>query len=182
MLSEEDMEKYHISGEEFDYTKVGARAALKGLLSEAKSLTGFDTEGESFFIQLFTSAHGGCELFITKGERETSPQTQKKSASGQSIRRTYQSLYSFDTLERLISACRRMKPLSDGVCGTAYSDSFGKYFLLLRHSGLSPYTRLDKFTFILEYGKREGAENFESYIREYGSWVCEDAPAILGSL
>ena len=182
MLSEEDMERYHISGDEFDYSKLSTRTVLKSILSDAKNLTGFDTEGERFFVQLFTSAHGGCELFITKGEQDdfaTPVQTQKKAPSPQ---RTYQSLYSFDCFYNLISSCRRLLPFGKDIDSIAYSDISGRYFLLLKHANLSPYTRLDKFTFVLEYGKRENTENFDRYIQEYGNWICKDAISVLGTL
>ncbi len=182
MLSEEDMQRYHISGDEFDYSKLSTRTILKSILTDAKNLTGFDTEGERFFVQLFTSAHGGCELFITKGEQDdytTDTPSEKKPPSP---RRTYQSLYSFDSFYNLISSCRRLMPFGEDIDSTAYSDISGRYFLSLKHANLSPYTRLDKFTFLLEYGKRENAESFERYIQEYGNWICKDAVSILGLL
>ena len=182
MLSEEDMERYHISSDELDYSKLSTRTVLKSILTDAKNLTGFDTEGERFFVQLFTSAHGGCELFITKGAQDdfvTETQGERKSTSP---RRTYQSLYSFDSFNNLISSCRRLLTLGGEVESVAYSDIAGKYFLLLCHSNLSPYTRLDKFTFVLEYGKRENIENFERYIEEYGNWICKNAIGTLGEL
>ena len=182
MLSEEDMERYHISGDELDYSKLSTRTVLKSILSDAKSLTGFDTEGERFFVQLFTSAHGGCELFITKGEQDdfqTDASGEKKSTHA---RRTYKSLYSFESFYNLIAVCRRLLSLCTDVGSIAYSDVSGKYYLLLSHANLSPYTRLDKFTFVLEYGKRENTESFERYISEYGNWMCKNAISTLGEL
>ncbi len=182
MLSEEDMQRYHISGDELDYSKLSTRTVLKSILTDAKNLTGFDTEGERFFVQLFTSAHGGCELFITKGEQDDYTVDTPKEKAPLSPRRTYQSLYSFDSFYNLISSCRRLTPFKEDIDSTAYSDISGRYFLSLKHANLSPYTRLDKFTFLLEYGKRENLESFERYIQEYGSWICKDAVSVLGLL
>ena len=182
MLSEEDMQRYHISGDEFDYSKLSTRTVLKSILSDAKTLTGFDTEGERFFVQLFTSAHGGCELFITKGEQDDYDIDTPSKKQAPSARRTYQSLYSFDSFYNLISSCRRLTPFVKDIDSVAYSDISGRYFLSLKHANLSPYTRLDKFTFLLEYGKRENSESFERYIQEYGNWICKDAVSTLGEL
>lgn len=182
MLSEEDMQRYHISGDEFDYSKLSTRTVLKSILTDAKNLTGFDTEGEQFFVQLFTSAHGGCELFITKGEQDNYATEAPIEKKPHSSRRTYQSLYSFDSFYNLISSCRRLIPFENDIDSVAYSDISGKYFLSLKHANLSPYTRLDKFTFLLEYGRRENFENFERYIQEYGSWICKNAVSVLGEL
>ena len=182
MLSEEDMQKYHISGDGFDYSKLSTRTVLKSILSDAKTLTGFDTEGERFFVQLFTSAHGGCELFITKGEQDDYTADTEIEKKTPPARRTYQSLYSFDSFYNLISSCRRLTPFMKDIDSVAYSDISGRYFLSLKHANLSPYTRLDKFTFLLEYGRRENSESFEKYIQEYGNWICKDAVSVLGTL
>lgn len=182
MLSEEDMERYHISGDELDYSKLSTRTVLKSILTDAKNLTGFDTEGERFFVQLFTSAHGGCELFITKGEQDDYNADTQIENKPTSARRTYQSLYSFDSFHNLISVCRRLTPFVKDIDSVAYSDISGRYYLSLKHANLSPYTRLDKFTFLLEYGKRENSASFERYIQEYGNWICKDAVSVLGEL
>jgi len=182
MLSEEDMQRYHISGDELDYSKLSTRTVLKSILSDAKDLTGFDTEGKRFFVQLFTSAHGGCELFITKGEQENFDIGLNNESPKKENGRTYQSLYSFDSFYNLILSCRRLFALKKEIDSTAYSDISGKYFLMLKHSSVSPYTRLDKFTFVLEYGKRENIESFERYINEYSNWICKNAVSTLGVL
>ena len=184
MLSREDMEHYHISGDELDYSMLSTRTILKTILNDAKKLTGFDTEGERFFVQLFTSAHGGCELFITKGEREnfnTESDHSPRSAP-ENITQKYQCVYSFESVCNLISACRRLRTLHTDTSAIAYSDIVGKYFLLISHTNLSPYVRLDKFTFMLEYGKRENTEYFERYIQEYGNWTCNNAIETLSKL
>lgn len=177
MLSREDMEHYHISGDELDYSKLSTRTVLKSILSDVKDMSGFNTDGERIFVQLFTSAHGGCELFITKGEEEHSD-TSKTAASP----KRYRTLYSFSSFYDLISSCRRLSELDSDVDSIAYSDISGKYFLKLTHSDLSPYNRLDKFTFVSEYGRRENCDGFDSYISEYGNWMCKNAVPTLGNL
>lgn len=181
MLSREDMEHYHISGDELDYSKLSTRTVLKSILSDAKDISGFNTDGQPILVQLFTSAHGGCELFITKGEQDDL-QTDVPEKKMQKIKRSYRTLFSFSSFYDLISSCRRLLELGSDIDSIAYSDISGKYFLQLIHTDLSPYTRLDKFTFVLEYGKRENCDGFDSYISEYGNWMCKNAISTLGNL
>lgn len=181
MLSENDLQKYHIESDELDYSKLLTRNIIKSILSEAKTLTGFDTEGQRYFVQVFTSPHGGCELFITKGEEEDFMTEAEKNTPQKNLK-SYTSLYSFDSFHTLVLACRRL--LDTGCIAEAktYRDICGKYYLCLSHKTLSPYTRLDKFTFLHEYGKRENSENFNMYIQEYGTLICNNSVEILGVL
>lgn len=185
MLSEADMEKYHITGDELDYSKLKTRTLLKSILSDAKDATGFCTDGESFFVQLYTSAHGGCELFITKGSTDECAREKQNSAENTGkITRT--SLYSFSSFHRLTLVCRRLLMQNDPADSTAYSDTSGTYYLMLRHAHDLPAdrqgARVDRYTFIGEYGKPEDSECFKMYIGEYGCWVCKNAVSVLGAL
>ena len=65
MLNESDMQKYHI-GSESDCAEISTRKAIRSLLECARDQIGFNTDGEEIFVQLYTSKHGGCELFVTK--------------------------------------------------------------------------------------------------------------------
>ena len=177
MLSREDMQKYNIDGDA-DYSKLSTRCAIKDLLSEAKQMVGFSTDGESYLVQLFTSRTGGCEIFVTKGEGEVQPAI----AVPEPQRRTYMSVYSFDSLAPLLAVCRRLSNMPQSPEGRVYRDIYGIYYLCLAHTDLSPYTRLSPFTFILEYGKRESSEKFDGYISEYGSFVCNNAVEVFGKM
>ena len=181
MLSENDLQKYNIESDELDYSKLLTRNILKSILNEAKTLTGFDTEGQRYFIQVFTSPHGGCELFITKGEEENF-MTETEKTTPQKVVRSYSSLYSFDSFPTLVRACRRLYESGCVADAVTYRDICGKYYLSLSHKTLSPYTRLDKFTFLQEYGKRETGDSFNMYIEEYGTLICKNSIEILGVL
>jgi hypothetical protein len=41
-------------------------------------------------------------------------------------------------------------------------------------TGMSSYTRLDKFSFISEFGTRERFDDLNTYLHEYGTVVCPD--------
>lgn len=64
MLDESDMKKYRIGGEETSGGHTGR--AIRSILECARDRIGFNTEGVEIFVQLYTSIHGGCELFVTK--------------------------------------------------------------------------------------------------------------------
>ncbi len=179
ILSEEDMENYKIDPADMDYSDHLTQSIIKDILDGAKSMTGFDADGQKLFIQMFTSIHGGCEMFITKAQGVTElgygdiPEISRK---------PFPSIYSFESFYNLVLACRRLSELDEKVQGIAYSDMSGRYFLKLLFSGLSAYTRLDKFTFMLEYSKQIPHKCFDTYINEHGSWVCKNAVKILGGL
>lgn len=183
MLSESDMEKYHITGDEMDYSKLRTRTVLKSILSDAKDATGFCTDGESFFVQLFTSVHGGCELFITKGAPDTDAKTTPPTpAENSKNEKTCISLYSFDSFYPLSVVCRQLHKQTEHINATAYSDINGAYYLVIYRDCPTANSIIDKFTFISEYGKKEDPDYFNMYISEYGSWICKNAVTTLGSL
>lgn len=64
MLDESDMKKYKIGNEATSGGHTGR--AIRSILERARDQIGFNTEGVEIFVQLYTSAHGGCELFVTK--------------------------------------------------------------------------------------------------------------------
>ena len=67
MLDENDMKEYNI-GDEADCANSATRLAIRHILDCAKDKIGFNTEGAEIFVQLYTSKHGGCELFVTKSD------------------------------------------------------------------------------------------------------------------
>ncbi len=237
MLSESDMKEYNI-GKEADCAESNTRHAIRSLLDRVKDITGFDTDGEEIFIQLYTSKGGGCELFITKCREEVSaasqkerlekaksPETKKEFSKAQkhSLENTdgkrspakistdqknafcggiekdselsckysdkksskqYTSgriSYSFPSLRELCKVCRVLSDSKIHINSMAFGDDRGKYYLLLNDPSLSAYSRLDKLTFILEYGERENPDALLSYIFEHGVSICsENAIEILG--
>lgn len=211
MLDESDMRKYHLSNES-DCANAGTRKAIRSLLERARDQIGFNTEGEEIFVQLYTSKHGGCELFVTKSqmcetatpieERVKSPiasreqiaeQKQKvprlsegratestKSESSslapeeKPITRSSRIAFSFTEPEYLFSVCKTLSRANIRSQSSAFADDAGNYYLLLLDVGMSAYSRLDKLTFILEYGKRENPDCLASYINEHGRVICRE--------
>ena len=56
----------------------------------------------------------------------------------------------------------------------AFADGDGRAYLMLYNVGQSLYSRLDKLTFILEFGNRENPGTLSSYIDERCKTICAD--------
>lgn len=69
-LSREDLERYQMTADELDYDSPRGKRVILELFDRARLETGFQTEGERIYIQLYPTACGGCELFVTKLEKE----------------------------------------------------------------------------------------------------------------
>jgi len=70
-LSREDLCRYAITPEEFDYDSTKGKRILWELFDLAKEETGFDAAGERIYIQLYEKKNGGCEIFVTQLEDES---------------------------------------------------------------------------------------------------------------
>ena len=215
MLNESDMRKYHI-GSESDCAQITTRKAIRTLLDCAKDQIGFNTDGEEIFVQLYTSKHGGCELFVTKCHAEAkseelparvkspissgaTPEDEdaKKRLSLPSLpslreeitaaekketkiapkprkERGARIAFSFSRLSDMISVCKILVRSDVKTESRAFADERGCFYLLLPDAGMSAYSRLDKLTFILEFGKRENPDCLVSYIPEHGRVICHE--------
>lgn len=118
-------------------------------------------------------------LWLPEAIKETTESTTVKSvphpsASAPTERRLSRIAFSFDSPGHLFKVCRILK--SGGVTpeSRAFADEDGRYYLLLLDTGMSAYSRLDRLTFIIEYGKRENPDCLVSYISEHGKVICDD--------
>ena len=66
MLTAPDMVKYDLPATQVNGLSLHHREALRHLFRDAKTESGFDTEGSRLFVQLYSSREGGCEIFVTK--------------------------------------------------------------------------------------------------------------------
>lgn len=216
MLNENDMQKYHI-GRESDCAQAATRKAIRSLLDCARDQIGFNTDGEEIFVQLYTSKHGGCELFVTKCQAEApadelpapvkNPVLSEESAREKKLKkqvslpdlpekrgaavkvfdksdkklphakedRRSRIAFSFANLSDLLRVCRTLHSYRVSIDSKAFTDEDGNYYLLLLGTGMSAYSRLDRLTFIAEYGKRENPDCLVSYISEHGKTICNEA-------
>ncbi len=70
-LTREDLESYSMTADELDYDSPQGKRVIWELFDKARQETGFDTEGEKIYIQLYPTNRGGCDLFVTKLEKHT---------------------------------------------------------------------------------------------------------------
>lgn|GEM_PF-1814254 len=69
-LTKEDLEAYSMTAEDLDYDSAQGKRVIWELFDKARRETGFDAAGEKIYIQLYPTDRGGCELFVTKLEKE----------------------------------------------------------------------------------------------------------------
>lgn len=81
--------------------------------------------------------------------------------------------FSFPDCARLLKVCRILDHSSFHPESRAFADENGNCYLLLSSTGTSAYARLDRLTFIIEYGKRENPDCLVSYIYEHGKVICD---------
>lgn len=178
-LSESDLKGYDLRPDNLDYDCPATKRAFKEILERAKEQTGFDTDEERIFVQIFPGLRGGCEMYVTRLCEE-----------GEKVH-TMRTVYTFDRLENLITACR-------GLCGYGFRDESALYFinghfhLLLSEDykqNNSTYSvggrarTLPAYPLLCEYGKRTVSEKYVLYLREHGKLICDkNAVQVMGEL
>lgn len=83
--------------------------------------------------------------------------------------------FSFSSIKDLLTVCKILDSEEIYPKSRAYCDDSGRFYLLLQGTKMSAYSRLDKLTFIVEYGKRENPDCLVSYIAEHGKVICQDS-------
>ena len=80
--------------------------------------------------------------------------------------------FSFPDCKSLLKVCHILDRSVFRADSRAFADEGGNYYLLLTKTGTSAYSRLDRLSFIIEYGKRENPDCLVSYIYEHGKVIC----------
>ena len=173
MLSDEDMKKYDLGGEEIDYGNTHTRRALWEILDEARARTGFDAASDKILVQLYPSKDGGCELFVTK--LGLIPPLAEKNISRSNrvaMLTSRQALYRFESLSDLISAAKAVRGIDTLRGSDAYFSDDGAYYLSLEErSGKS--NTVSEFFRILEYGEQVSPD-MQPYITEHSRKIAEN--------
>ena len=182
-LSECDMKQYELDCNTVDYDNTETRRAFWSILDEAKHRTGFDAASQRVFIQLYPSKEGGCEMYVTKlSPRSSSELTERPSHALIPLSRRYL-CYSFDSMEDMLSVCRKLSAIGfSGSSGAAKRDD-GRYILVIDEPEENAYIGLCEHSFIDEFGRRENVKHVKLMCHEHASCICkENAVEILGSL
>lgn len=168
MLSPTDMEHYAISCDTLDSGNIRSRCAFRKILEDARNCCGFDAVGARLFVQVFPSKEGGCEMFVTKLGDST-----KMNLQSQSCNKKFFYVYSFDSLNKMLTACDAIQRLHYTDESYAYSDIRRKrYFLTLE-------TDIPNLS---EFGGRKCRSNVRFYISEHCKLICAQAVKRLSSL
>ena len=101
---------------------------------------------------------------------QRSEEEKKKPPSRTASRRI---AFSFPSQRELLAVCRILDKKGIRPESHAYTDDRGQTYLLLSAPDISAFSRLDRLSFIAEYGKRENPDCLTYYISEHGSVICE---------
>lgn len=172
MLSEGDMKEYSLDTSDLNYENRETRERFWSILNTVGKSTGFDFEGGKIFIQLYPSKEGGCEMYVTKlgGSPRSSGKDETRGKISEGRR---ECAYSFESLENLLSVCRRLSSLGYSEKSSAFYLT-NKYFLIISEPEENAYIPLSECSFIREYGKSESARNTEFLLSERGECICTD--------
>ena len=66
VLSEDDLDKMHLTYDSFDYENPVAKRAIRDILSRARDEIGFSSSGGRLTLALYPKLGGGCELYATR--------------------------------------------------------------------------------------------------------------------
>ncbi len=176
-LSADDMEKYRLDNETMDYDNTETRSAFWQILDEAKHKTGFDAGGEKIFVQVYPSRCGGCEMYVTKVSEERALSAAQRRTPPVSLVRGSVSVYRFETLDLLITVCRKLKEIGYTGESAAYGAE-DDFWLVIRerlHNSIMSANAISEYSFIEEYGTRQSGGIMLAYLREHGTTLETDA-------
>lgn len=142
-------------------------SSVDSLLYEIRKKEKIDLSVKKLLIQVYPLTNFGCEIYICDTEEEN----MYKDKSGQiNIRKgiTYKGVYRFDSLDGLLSVCKRIAEITDDDGAQAYYDrESGSYYLICRN--ISPKEM--RFAFINEYA-RQLKSSYSHYVMEHLTCFC----------
>lgn len=166
VLNETEAIKYSLDGTATDVGGPGARRSFWKILDLAKAEVGFDPAGDKILIQLYPLKTGGCELFVTKlGILSDSSARMVSKSDRIALLSKKNSIYSFDTLDNIISAAKAVKSQSGEISPSSdiYTDG-ERYYLSIDEYGKGGEPV--EFPCILEFGTGLTAELY-TYVSEH---------------
>ena len=178
-LTRHELDSYGITCDNIDYDNTETRRVFWTLLDEVNRKVGFDAAKSRIFIQIYPDRSGGCEIYVSKikGESISPPPLaiDVKKADDKPLSDTFE-FFSFDSVECLLSVCRRLKNIKYTGLSSAYSDDRKRFYLKLENrSGL--------LHFITEFGVRHTSKSIAFYIEEHCTEICSgNAVEKLGEL
>lgn len=195
ILTPFDMIKYDLTCEKIDYDNTETRKAVWSILDYAKHETGFDAARGRIYIQVYPEKNGGCEIYITKLQKNELPSAGNMNESNGKaatvIPRDISAVYRFDDAENLMRVCKFLERRGYSAGSGAFMEETPhhryRYYLLISESAAPLQGKKAKFLrenlFIGEFGTRVETENPLPYLKEHCTCFCEEnAVHILASL
>jgi len=176
-LSDLDLKQYALDCNNINYDCTETRRAFWSILDEAKQKTGFDAASQKVFVQLYPSKAGGCEMFVTKlGVSECEERLPVASAESYALQplKVKRSAYSFDSLDKMISVCKRLSYIGFSGKSSAFKEVGEKYILIFEEPEENAYIPLSEYSFISEYGRSENLKYTEMLVKEHAVCICEE--------
>lgn len=179
MLSAEDMDKYALDCSTIEYDRAHSVSILREILRDAGDKCGFNSEGAKFFVQLYASVKGECEIYVRRLNEISSKYIPdykwdtKELSVLPSVTQGGIFVYSFEAMTPMLQACSRLRTARYSGESNAYKDHNGfHYYLVLEERSPLPE----------EHGGRLCPKNTAYYINEHCKLICEGAVELLGRL
>jgi negative regulator of genetic competence, sporulation and motility len=147
-LTKAELDAYDLTVDSIDYGENRTKEAFRELFVEARERTGFETDGEKVFVQIFRAKNGGCEIFVSKIAKE-------KGALKEGQMRTF----AFSELGDLIRSCKALMEIGFCKKSDVYIEN-GQFYLVL-HSPCEIESGC-----VLEFSKELPPLNMQ-YIKEH---------------
>lgn len=162
-LTAEDMADYSLDYKSIEKNKEQSIDTLRYLVKVAGDRCGFVSDGSKFYVQLYASAKGDCEIYIKRINTENLQASNYKSVC----------VYSFENMTQMLQACSRLMIAKYNGDSTAYKEYNGiHYFLILEERSPLPE----------EQGGKLCERNTAYYIFEHCKLICSSAVEMLGKL
>ncbi len=177
VLTPKDMEAYALDFED-TYENGSARESIIELFRDVKKRCGFDIADERVVVQVWQSADGGCELYISKSDgSDKMPVNQKRERQVRYIKQTYV----FDDLNALLTVCRALLAKSYGRTSDAYVGDDDKWYLVLEAESVRD--KPHDLSFVEEYAVKQGSALANLVLVEHAKLVAHtDAVGVLAPL
>ncbi len=180
MLTKSDLEEFDISADELDYSNTETKRMFWDIIGRAKKSVGFKCDGVRVLVQLYTSRDGSCELFVSKLGGTANGSYSDQDAPSLCFKPSHKSsqgssrvgAFVFDSLEWLLSVCRRLNGIGYSGKSEMYIGDDHKFYLFLDGLDATGYISLDEYSFICEYGSSLNTESTRAFLSEHGKLIC----------
>lgn len=139
------------------------------LLLKVKESISYKPIGEKIVAEIFSGKDGGCEIFVSRVEVEG--QVYKEKITEETLKKPKQLLtvYSFDSIEKLLMAVNRLHDIRyNGTSSAYYDEEKEKYYIVLEE--ISPKDL--RYAFMNEYAKYVRGSLY-LLIKEHCKCICK---------